>query len=163
MSAPLGEGQAGYRRFLLCSAKALLPIETALEEAGVEASLPDWPQRTRASALRLDLADLCASVPASNGRFAPVDITNEAFQWGALYVLEGSRLGARYLSRQIPQHVPARYMRHGEGLPLWPSFLERLETSRAAQEPGAAEAGARAAFLSFKEAAGYDLPPTETA
>jgi heme oxygenase (biliverdin-IX-beta and delta-forming) len=31
----------GYRRFLEASAAALLPLETALEEAGIAAILPD--------------------------------------------------------------------------------------------------------------------------
>src|SRR3954451_1386085 len=54
----LDAGEAGYRSFLLASAAAVFPLEQALLAAGVGALLPDWRQRTRAAALRGDLADL---------------------------------------------------------------------------------------------------------
>ena len=37
----------GYRGFLLAHARALVPLEEALERAGIETLLPDWPVRRR--------------------------------------------------------------------------------------------------------------------
>jgi len=55
---------SGYGRFLLASATALTPLELALERAGVEAWLADWPRRSRRAALALDLAALGVPPPA---------------------------------------------------------------------------------------------------
>jgi heme oxygenase len=42
---------------------------------------------------------------------------------------------------------PLRYLRHGEGLPLWPTFVEHLESSAAVRRSTAdAIAGAHTAF-----------------
>src|SRR5262249_51409973 len=123
-------GVPGYRRFLEASAAALLPLEAALEAAGVEAILPDWPERARRQAIAADLASLgglarplCAVKPLTrNGAL------------GAIYVLEGSRLGAKFLMRTIVEHgdpvifAATRYLAHGAGKPWWRSFLARLES-----------------------------------
>jgi hypothetical protein len=83
-------GDVSYTRFLLCSAMALLPIEGSLEETNVAAVLPDWSQRRRSHTLRLDLAEM--SLPEPPSLPAP-EVLGNAFQFGMLYVLEGSRLG----------------------------------------------------------------------
>src|SRR5215471_5640178 len=48
----------GYRRFLEASAAALLPLEDALERAGVTHIFADWPQRARRDSITADLAHL---------------------------------------------------------------------------------------------------------
>src|SRR5262245_8792706 len=78
--APLvGRGDAAYGKFLLVSATALLPIEQALREANIERVLPDWPQRARSEALRLDLDDLSLPEPLAP---AVPEVDGEAFQLG---------------------------------------------------------------------------------
>ncbi|HEU0061353.1 MAG TPA: biliverdin-producing heme oxygenase [Hyphomicrobiaceae bacterium] len=157
--APLvTQGEAGYRDFLLRSAMALLPVEQALNEVDVANLLPDWPQRSRSRALRLDLAAL--SLPEPSGPTVPA-ICGEAFQFGMLYVLEGSRLGARLLLAEVEaalspaSRAATRYLSHGQGLSLWPTFLQRLEASQQVRrEPDAAAAGARAVFRQFLAASG---------
>lgn len=151
--APLvTQGDAGYREFLLRSAMALLPLEQALNEADVSNLLADWPQRSRSSALRMDLAALSLREPL--GAAAP-EVRGEAFQFGMLYVLEGSRLGARLLLAEVEalsraSQAATRYLSHGQGLSLWPSFLQRLEASQQVwREPEQAAAGARAVFRQF--------------
>jgi heme oxygenase len=79
---------------------------------------------------------------------------------GTMYVLEGSRLGAKYLLRLIAQSTDpllaeARaYLGHGAGQPLWRSFLTRLEREAVSGDDEAeAIAGARRAFAMFAEAA----------
>jgi len=128
---------AHYRRFLQASAAALLPLETALEQAGVGKLVDDWAQRRRTPAITADLADL-------SGMVAPMRLTSRSldrsFVFGTLYVLEGSRLGAAYLLRIVAAAADprvrraTRYLRHGAGQGLWPSFLARL-----AVEPVTAE------------------------
>jgi heme oxygenase len=157
----IADGAAGYREFLRRSAAAVRPLEQALREIGVERILTDWRQRERTAALRADLADL--------GLDDPSDVTQprlggEAHQFGVLYVLEGSRLGAKVLIKRLQQSgpVPAalRYLHHGEGRPLWQTFVERLERSDAVRRsPEDAIAGARAAFACFAEAAISNAAP----
>ena len=161
--APLiTQGDTGYAKFLSCSAAALLPIERALGEAGIAAVLPDWPQRSRSEALRLDLSDLSLPEPSSP---PSAKIGGRAFQLGMVYVLEGSRLGARLLLREAQftlgpaARAAMRYLSHGQGLPLWQTFLQRLEASPdVCREPEHAAAGARAAFQLFLTAADLYLP-----
>jgi heme oxygenase (biliverdin-IX-beta and delta-forming) len=119
----IGQGEVGYREFLRLSAAAIRPLEESLVAANVECILPDWQERSRWAPLREDLADLGMTTPAPA---APMPRLNgEAHQFGVLYVLEGSRLGAKVLIRRLlamPGLSPLRalrYLRHGEGYPLW--------------------------------------------
>jgi heme oxygenase (biliverdin-IX-beta and delta-forming) len=77
-----------------------------------------------------------------------------------MYVLEGSRLGAKYLLRAVaaggdPKIAAAtRYLSHGAGLRLWPAFLQTLEDQPVTpQDEAAIIAGAHLAFALFAEAA----------
>lgn len=148
-----GSGETGYRSFLLASATAVFPLEQALLAADVDAILPDWAQRARTAVLRADLADLgVIDVPVA----PPLLLAGEARQFGALYVLEGSRLGAKLLLSELLARGGARvraatrYLRHGEGQRLWQSFLAHLESSQPARAcPAETIAGARAAFALF--------------
>jgi len=147
---------AHYRRFLQASANALLPLEAALEQAGVGELIDDWAQRRRTPAIMADLADM-------NGRAHPMQPPGRAldrsFVFGTLYVLEGSRLGAAYLLRVVaaaadPRVSPAtRYLRHGAGQGLWPSFLARLAVEPVTVEDEEAMIeSARGAFAMFATA-----------
>ena len=148
-TAVLQGGKAGYCEFLRLTWAAIYPLEQALVEAKVERILPDWNQRSRIAALRADLADLGVD---SKPRGKRPSIGGEAYLFGVLYVLEGSRLGARVLSTDLTLATPSalRYLRHGGGLPLWHTFVKRLEESEAARRsPEDAIAGAEVAFSYF--------------
>jgi heme oxygenase len=154
MGAMIGEGAHGYAAFLIETAAAILPLEQALTDAGAERILSDWPKRRRADALRADLATM--GVQANGRGGAASEVGGEAHQLGMLYVLEGSRLGARVLLRDIEatgdarMRAATRYLRHGEHDRFWPSFLVALEASQAARRtPQDAVAGAQAAFALF--------------
>ena len=145
---------AGYRRFLEVTAAALLPIEAALSRAGVSAMLADWDRRSRRSAILTDLA-----VIGAKGKPLPFEGRLNASQmWGALYVLEGSRLGARVLLNAISDLPHANgataYLRHGLGERLWQSFVVLLESRPCspADELDVMD-GARLAFDLFSQAA----------
>jgi heme oxygenase len=146
----------GYRRFLEASAAALLPLEAALEQAGVAGIFSDWAQRSRRTAIIADLDRI-------GGKIRPLpDIRplNRHGLFGTVYVLEGSRLGAKFLVRMMarstdPQMAEATaYLSHGTGQPLWRSFLARLNSEPIApgSESDAIE-GARNAFAMFADAA----------
>lgn len=152
MGGLLRQTVGGYERFLTASARALLPLERALVEAGVVEILPDWPERARSDALRADLAALSLSGPDTHAVYEDPHLKDEAYMLGAVYVLEGSRLGASVLVRMFesaPAHA-LHYLSHGNELPLWQTFLARLETSAAIRRnPEVTIAGASAAFKLF--------------
>jgi heme oxygenase len=113
-----------YRRFLRAQASALLPIETALDEAGAGAILGDWPARRRSEALREDLKALGAEPPAPTA--APAFATPEAVL-GGIYVLEGARLGGALLSRALPDKAPQAFLGAAGDSLRWRKLLEDLE------------------------------------
>ncbi|MDA9468449.1 biliverdin-producing heme oxygenase [Bradyrhizobium sp. CCBAU 53415] len=147
-------GISGYRRFLHASAGALLPLEAALAEAGVDHVFPDWPERSRSAAIASDLARLGASVAV----MVSVPPLTRAGMLGTMYVLEGSRLGAKFLLKAVADANDPRigeatsYLRHGAGKRLWQSFLSKLESEEECDEVEAI-ASARIAFAAFERAA----------
>lgn len=144
-----------YRRFLQANAATLIAIEQLLETAGVEQLLPDWRERSRRAAILADLQSLQSDVqPLALRRTAPTP--PEVF--GILYVLEGSRLGARVQLDQVLASTDenvrnaSSYLSHGqpgEGSSLWRSFLEHLETHEAADDQTQTVSGAVYAFTMF--------------
>ena len=146
-----------YRRFLQANAATLIAIEQLIENAGVEQLLPDWAQRSRRGAILEDLHSLNAKVqPLALRRTSPTP----AEVFGILYVLEGSRLGARVQLDQVlasdneQVRSSSSYLRHGQPGPgqtggLWRSFLEQLETNQAADDQTQTVSGAVYAFTMF--------------
>lgn len=146
-----------YRRFLQANAATLIAIEQLLENAGVEQLVPDWAKRTRRQAILSDLHNLQTEVqPLALRRTAPTP----AEVFGILYVLEGSRLGARIQLDQVlasdneQVRNASSYLRHGQPSTdhkggLWRSFLEQLETNEAADDQTQTVSGAVYAFTMF--------------
>lgn len=145
------ETSRGYGAFLSASAMAITPLELALERAGVAEWMPDWDKRVRRIALASDLAALGLEPPA----FAAAAVPSQDFGAGLLYVLEGSRLGARVLARQVraaDDGLPLAYLTQGEGEGLWRSFLAWLETPNVGTRTDECETGARYGFQCFSDA-----------
>lgn len=146
------ESISGYGRFLSASAAALTPLELALERAGVAAWLDDWPDRSRRAALSNDLVALGLALPALAAEPTP----SRGFGVGLLYVLEGSRLGARFLARRVRRAapgLPTGYLGHGDEADLWRSFLGWLEAQpKVGLWTDEAVAGARYGFQCFSAA-----------
>lgn len=135
---------------------AVLPLEAALARSGVERLFPDWPSRSRSRALSSDIAHLGMSM-----RLFPT-LPRLDFEdiLGTMYVLEGSRLGARFLLARVQQSPDptvastSAYLSHGAGLQLWRSFLGLLEQHAAElDDPAKAIAAARWTFRLFELAA----------
>lgn len=145
---------SGYRRFLQASAGALLPLEAALVDAGVANMFPDWPERARSAAIAADLERLGGEAHAS----VSVSPMTPSGVLGTMYVLEGSRLGAKFLLKTVADAADPRiaeataYLGHGTGKRLWQSFLSRLQSEETCDEDEAIES-AQLAFAAFERAA----------
>lgn len=128
-----------------------MALETALQDFGVARLLPDWPLRRRTPALHHDLEYLNLR-PESRPE---VCLNSAAEAFGALYVLEGSRLGARVLLQQILAAAPAlkpatRFLSHGSDHRLWTTFLQILEAGVGVNGLDECVLGAQQAFALFE-------------
>jgi heme oxygenase len=119
----LSEG-GDYARFLGAQASAHLPIEAALDAAGAGNILEDWPLRRRAHLLLADLEELGIAPPAL---IEPPQIADQSAALGAIYVLEGSRLGGAMLKRSLPDTAPKRFLDAPQAPGSWRKLLESLD------------------------------------
>lgn len=145
-----------YIRFLSAMRDPFAQIEAWLDGADAADLPPDWPARRRSTVLQADLGGL--AIPAPEVAPTPLPRTlSGAEAPGLLYVLEGSRLGGQVLLRQVlasPDPLVrgnARFLQHGAGLRLWPSFATWLGP-RPASDHAAAIRGAQRAFALFAAA-----------
>ncbi|HMO42518.1 MAG TPA: biliverdin-producing heme oxygenase [Phenylobacterium sp.] len=117
--------QAGYGAFLHGHALALPALEAQVLAHGPH---PDhWPLKRRTEALRQDLAALGQEPPRA---LAAPDLPSRSMRLGALYVIEGSRLGGMLLSRRlaaVQPDAPRAYLDHDAGPGYWRDFLAWLE------------------------------------
>ncbi len=138
--------EGGLRGMLQFMMDGVSPVEAALERAGIRSVLPEWPARRRAPLLRQDGAEMTGNRTAA--------FASEAEMWGALYVLEGSRLGARLMARTACGRSGFLDAAAADG--FWPEFLSRLrEAHERLMDPEGMERGARAAFSAFLPPATY--------
>ncbi|MDF0541053.1 biliverdin-producing heme oxygenase [Sphingobium sp. H39-3-25] len=117
------DDRMSYGQFLRAQAAAYLPTENALSRSGIDAIVPDWQARQRNDLLCADLADLGLEPPTSAG---DLDLDGEEASLGALYVLEGSRLGGAMLKRSVSPDFPVRFLGGGDST-AWRSLLALLE------------------------------------
>lgn len=146
----------GYARFLAAQAAAFLPVEAALDRDGAARLLSDWGARRRAALLVADLEALCVPVPTASETECRLD--GNAALLGALYVLEGSRLGGSLLKRQVPAGLPRRFLDAPQPAGAWRSLLILLDKWLAdPEEARAAVEAARGVFRRFEAAASAEL------
>jgi heme oxygenase len=134
-----------YRAFLIAHARALPAVEAWL------AAIPGLAAfRSRGEALAEDLAALGEDMPAPMVFDVP---PSTAAGWGAMYVVEGSRLGGIMLSRSVPDGMPSAYLgaKHLSG--EWRALLAAID-DEPADEAWVEQAivGARAAFDLYRRA-----------
>lgn len=149
---------SGYRAFLSAQARAHLSVEAALEMAGVERVIADWPERRRAALLRADLEDLgeAADLGAAPAFTDPAELA------GAAYVLEGSRLGGALLKRSVADGLPTRFLDAPARAGAWRALLLRLDEVLAEQaDLDRAVTAARAVFTLFARAGRATLDATD--
>jgi heme oxygenase len=137
-----------YGAFLSAHASVLLPVERWLDAAEL---VPGW--HGRGDALARDIAALGHAIPA------PVDVAlprDAATRWGALYVIEGSRLGGRVLGGMVREGLPKEYLAAPFSSLDWRGLLASLDREGAANDQAwrdDALAGAVAIFGLFEGAA----------
>lgn len=123
----------GYRRYLSATLAVRTRYENLLDASGAAAVWPAWPGRRVAHLVAQDLDDLRGAHPAIAEKADR--LLNPAELLGALYVLEGSSLGARVLSRSV--HVfgasavhGARHLHAQAGdAAIWRDFLSVLDSA----------------------------------
>jgi heme oxygenase (biliverdin-IX-beta and delta-forming) len=146
-AARLGD-RLSYASFLRAQAAAYLPVEAALDRAGIADIIADWPARIRGPLLVEDMAELGVAKPIF---VRPPAMDGISQMLGALYVLEGSRLGGRLLKRLVPAHLPSGFLA-GECSASWPTLLLQLERMLDTSERrSGAIAAARSVFSIFEE------------
>lgn len=145
-----------YRGFLRAQAAGFLPTEAALDAAGAADLLPDWPARRRGDLLRADLAALDVTPPEP---FAPPPIVSaNASMLGAIYVLEGSRLGGALLKRAVPMAFPRRFLEARQDAGSWRKLLKSLDEFLIRQNDlDVAVAAAEEVFARFEQGANAQL------
>ena len=103
--------------------------------------------------LRTDIAALGTDV---DKQISPLDSAlTPANQLGVAYVIRGSRLGSKVLSRRVPPHLASSYLNY-EPAVSWPIFLQELEKHAANALSGSHAQiidGARLGFQAFDNAA----------
>ena len=128
-----------YRAFLIAHARALPAVEAWLKR------IPGLPAfRVRADLVAADLAALGEPMPQAMTFNA---VPGVAAGWGAMYVVEGSRLGGIMLSRSVPAGMPSSYLgaKHLPG--EWRELLAAIDAQPADEAwVSDAIAGAKAAF-----------------
>lgn len=146
-----------YGAFLLAQAGAFPPIEEALDRSGAAEVVVDWPSRRRSAALLADIAALGLQRPPEVS--SPV-LGSTADILGALYVLEGSRLGGTVLVRAVPDSLPKSFLAPGNPA-AWRVFVKMLDERLSSQADIDQAAGtAQAVFEAFSSAALNILGPT---
>lgn len=147
--------RAAYADMLARMSGPVSALESALSAGVAPVLFANWAGRLRAHALRADVEALGG---AYRQRFA-APIEHEADALGALYVLEGSRLGGRVLARMAGESNDAGvrgatcYFSHGANAGHWRSYLAVLETSPAVRAtPARTTRAALDAFSAFEAA-----------
>ena len=130
-----------YGQFLTAHARALPAVEQALRQ--VE-GLPAFALRS--DLLRDDLTALGLSMPTLLPLAPP---ESDAAAFGALYVIEGSRLGGAMLARRVPESLPHSYLSATHAPGGWRAFGDLLDRAARAGDPGWIDRAAVAAEATF--------------
>jgi heme oxygenase len=94
-------------------------LEKAIVKHLDQSLIPDYDTRRKTSALSADLIEMGAMIPAV-ARFAELPVIHTHHQaLGALYVIEGSTLGGKVISKMISQQLPST---DGHGLTFFNSY-----------------------------------------
>ena len=149
---------ASYSLYLRGLAAFRQPLEAQLARAAWPAALGEWRPTAVGTAILADMADL--GVTASSSDAEDLNFSGDEL-FGALYVLEGSTLGARVLFERaralgLSAEFGARHLALLSGsIDGWRGFLDRLE----ATEPFDIERAVAASMTVFARArAAFEAP-----
>jgi heme oxygenase len=148
-----------YNAYLVATLRARDALEAQLDDSSAQTVFPDWPVRKLAPALREDLLDLAMTMPSPPRRRTSAESLSPSAVLGALYVLEGSALGAQILKRRaaaigLTSQFGARHLDQQTATPrAWRSYLDCLESrDLSAAEEDQCVAAAIGAFGQFERA-----------
>jgi heme oxygenase len=147
-------------RLLTIHYDALTLLVPALERAGAEHLSPGWEGRSRLAALEEDLRAL-GTRPKRNPGYL-FSFVREPEIWGALYAVEGSRLGNRIILRHVmecggeAERLATQFLAHGlEDRTAWGRFLARLDELQYCDEAfELAVLGAERVFKTYLDSVG---------
>ncbi len=145
------DAPASYASFLLAQGAAHCAVEAELERAGVAGVLADWPARRRSDLVAADLGELGLRVPE---RVFGRHLAGLPQILGAVYVLEGSRLGGKVLAKRLYPGAPRRFLAAVGGRSAWPLLVNLLNQNL--QDPGdlmTAATAAKDCFACFERSA----------
>lgn len=135
--------------------RALHPAQQRLEELAAKTLhhlAMAYPFASRMGALESDLARLGLSSPAAPG-WRPEPPATLAELVGLLYVLEGSRLGARIIAKRVRASlgdgIPLSFFDSADGERVWSVFCDFAVTHCPMEEAELAIRAARQAFGDF--------------
>jgi heme oxygenase len=132
----------GYRRFLRVHAR-IVPIAESHLAPG--ALLDGWIGRT--AALLADLTALSIEIPEAIEFDLP---PGDGARWGAVYVLEGSRLGGALIRNGLPDDWPKAFLTAQHPPGGWQRVVDALERAdRGVDWRRDAIVGARAMFDAY--------------
>jgi heme oxygenase len=99
-------------------------LEQHIERYINASNLSDYLQRRKTSAIAEDIEALGGTVPALAADDELPELDNYLKAFGALYVIEGSTLGGKIISKMIQQHL---HIEDGKGLSFFNSYGEQTE------------------------------------
>lgn len=123
-SLDLGSAE-GYRTFLFIQARVVPPLEAALDRFGLADHVEGWSSHHRAHLLAEDLAVLDCALPEPVAVPAIVTLSQAL---GCAYVLEGSRLGGRLVSKRVRPEMPTSFLNPTKQAQAWPALVEALDS-----------------------------------
>lgn len=149
------ETRANFARFVVAQYLFQSELVSLYNDAELIKIIPDLPERCRADAARLDLADLESEVPAAVAGAVKNPSKAEALGW--LFVSEGSKLGAAFLIKRavglgLGETFGARHLGEPAGgrAEGWKRFTRTLDgLAFSPEEEADVEKGAIEAFVRF--------------
>lgn len=99
-------------------------LEQQIERYINASNLADYNDRRKTAAIADDIKALAGDIPQKAAGTQLPEIDNYLQAFGALYVIEGSTLGGKIISKMIKQHL---HMDNGEGLSFFNSYGEQTE------------------------------------
>jgi len=99
-------------------------LELAIDANFDRSGLPDYQLRRKTAALADDLAQLGATLPALAGKNELPTINGHLQALGALYVIEGSTLGGKIISKMMAQQLG---LINNEGLSFFSGYGAETE------------------------------------
>ena len=134
-------------------------LETLINKAIDTTQLPDSKERRKTQAIANDIEELGANTPKKAYGDDLPRITNHLDALGALYVIEGSTLGGKIISKMMQQQLElgdkglSFFLSYGDNTEaMWDSFKDALNTqAKNPEQEAVIIAAANQTFLKFGE------------